>query len=51
MVPCRCRGVLLYHAEGAEFVKMEISVNGIFRVEPFQHRLCGEHELRERVRS
>ena len=42
MVPCRCRGVLLYHAEGAGFVKMEISASGIFRVEPFQHRLCGD---------
>ena len=29
---------------------MEISASGIFRVEPFQHRLCVEHELRERVR-
>ena len=42
MVPCRCRGVLLYHAECAGFVKMEISASGIFRVEPFQHRLCGD---------
>ena len=42
MVPCRCRGVLLYHAECARFVKMEISASGIFRVEPFQHRLCGD---------
>ena len=42
MVPCRCRGVLVYHAECAGFVKMEISVSGIFRVEPFQHRLCGD---------
>ena len=41
MVPCRCRGVLLYHAECAGFVKMEISASGIFRVDPFQHRLCG----------
>ena len=31
MVPCRCRGVLLYHAECAGFVKMEISASGIFR--------------------
>ena len=42
MVPCRCRGVLLYHAECAGFVKMEISASGIFRVKPFQHRLCGD---------
>ena len=42
MVPCRCRGVLLYHAECAGFVKMEISASAIFRVEPFQHRLCGD---------
>ena len=42
MTPCRCRGVLLYHAECAGFVKMEISASGIFRVEPFQHRLCGD---------
>ena len=42
MVPCRCRGVLLYHAECAGFVKMEISASEIFRVEPFQHRLCGD---------
>ena len=42
MVPCRCRGVLLYHAEGAGFVKMEISSSRISRVEPFQHRLCGD---------
>ena len=42
MVPCRCRGVLLYHAECAGFVKMEISASGIFRVEPFQHRLGGD---------
>ena len=42
MVPCRCRGVLLYHVECAGFVKMEISASGIFRVEPFQHRLCGD---------
>ena len=32
----------MYHAECAGFVKMEISVSGIFRVEPFQHRLCGD---------
>ena len=31
MAPCRCRGVLLYHAECAGFVKMEISASGIFR--------------------
>ena len=42
MTPCRCRGVLLYHAECAGFVKMVISASGIFRVEPFQHRLCGD---------
>ena len=42
MVPCRCRGVLLYHAEGAGFVKMEISSSRISRVEPFQNRLCGD---------
>ena len=32
----------MYHAECAGFVKMEISASGIFRVEPFQHRLCGD---------
>ena len=41
MVPCRCRGVLLYHAECAGFVKMEISASGIFRVEPFSTDCAG----------